>query len=77
MALGVVVCQSLCLSVGNKTRLQSPSAVFHKLFYFWLRKITTDPHVLAHINRQLADDRYPDLKIYISELTVDSYQYTP
>jgi len=34
-------------------------------------------HILAHINREYADDRYPKLKIYISELIADSYQYIP
>ena len=27
-----------------------------------LRKITTDPHILAHINMQCPDDRHPNLK---------------
>ena len=25
----------------------------------WLRKITTDPHILAHVNIECPDDRYP------------------
>jgi hypothetical protein len=46
---------------------------------FWLKKITMDPHILAHIlvYREYADDRYPKLKIYISEMIADSYQYIP
>jgi hypothetical protein len=40
---------------------------------FWLRKITTNPHILAHVNRECADDKYPKLKILKSELILDSY----
>jgi len=29
---------------------------------FWLRKITTDPHILAHVN-SVWNDTYPELKI--------------
>jgi len=32
----------------------------------WLRKITTDPHILTHVSTVRPDDRYPKLKIYIS-----------
>ena len=39
---------------------------------FGLRKVTTDPHILAHVNIQCPDERYPKLKIYISELILDS-----
>jgi hypothetical protein len=35
---------------------------------FCLRNITTDPHLLAHVNKECSDDRYPELKIYNSEL---------
>lgn len=46
---------------------------------FWLRKITTDPHVLAHVNAECLDDIlvYPKLKIYISKLNLDGYEYIP
>jgi len=51
--------------------------VYPKFFYswapIWLQKISTDPHILAHI--QCPDDRYSELKIYISELTSDIYKY--
>jgi hypothetical protein len=43
----------------------------------YLRKITTDPHNLAHVNTECPDDRYPTLYIYISEPISDSYEYTP
>jgi len=36
----------------------------------WLRKITTDPHIIAHINIECVDVRHPTVEIYISELTV-------
>jgi len=36
-----------------------------------------DIHILAHINMELLNDRHPNLKIYISELTLDGYQYIP
>jgi hypothetical protein len=42
---------------------------------FSLAKIITDPHILAHVYRECPDDKYVQLKIYISELTVDSYEY--
>jgi hypothetical protein len=35
---------------------QSPKAVFSKIFalgHFWLRKITTDPHILAYVNTSM------------------------
>jgi hypothetical protein len=38
---------------------------------FWLRKITTDPHILSYLNIVCPDDRYPKLKIY---LITDSIQ---
>jgi hypothetical protein len=44
---------------------------------FCLRKITTDPHILAHVNMKYPDDRYPKLKIFISEVILDSYEYIP
>ena len=40
---------------------------------FWLRKITTDPQTLAHVNIDCPDDRYPKLKTDISELIIDIY----
>ena len=40
---------------------------------FWLRKVLTDPHILLHVNIQCPYDRYPKLKIYASELILDSY----
>jgi hypothetical protein len=43
---------------------------------FWLQKITMDPYILAHINIECPDDRYPKLKIYISRLILGSYKYT-
>ena len=31
----------------------------------WLRKITKDPHIIAHVNIQCPDDRNPNLKMHI------------
>jgi len=39
---------------------------------FWPQKITKDPHVLAHINIVCPDVRHLILKIFISELIVDT-----
>jgi hypothetical protein len=44
---------------------------------FWLRKITTNHHILAHVNIDCPDDRYPKLNICISEMILDSYAYIP
>ena len=44
---------------------------------FWLWKITMDPHILAHINVECPDFRYPKLKICISDLILGSYEYMP
>jgi len=44
---------------------------------FWLRKATTDFHILAHVNVECTDDRCPKLKFYISELILYNYGYIP
>jgi hypothetical protein len=36
----------------------------------------TDPHTLAHVNKERPDDWHPKLKIYISDLILDRYEYT-
>jgi hypothetical protein len=41
------------------------------------RKLTTDPHILAHVNIVPSEDRYPKLNIYISEMVLDSCSYIP
>jgi hypothetical protein len=43
----------------------------------WLRKITTDPDFLAHVEIGCSDDTYSKLKNYISELILDSYECMP
>jgi hypothetical protein len=43
----------------------------------WLRKITTYPHIFAYVNIQWLDGKPPKLKIYISELILDTYKYIP
>jgi hypothetical protein len=40
-------------------------------------KITTDSHVRAHVNIECPDDRYPKLKILVSELISNNYDYIP
>lgn len=53
--------------------------MFTKLFCsrtpFGFKKITTNPQFFAHVNTEFADDKYSNLKIYISKLTLDSYKY--
>ena len=62
--------------------------MIYKLFArgppLWFRQITTDPHTLDHVNTVCVcvcvcvdEDRYTELKIKISELILDSYQYIP
>jgi hypothetical protein len=34
-------------------------------------------HILAHVNVEYLDDRYPKLKICNSELILDSHEYIP
>jgi len=46
---------------------------FHVLRLLWIQKITTDPHILTHINIQCMDNRYPKLNICISELILVRY----
>ena len=54
-------------------------AVFPKHFHsqtpFWLQKITTNFHILAYVNTECPDDRYPKLNPCISELISVSYEY--
>ena len=40
----------------------------------WVPKITTYPHIIADVNIQRWDDRRPKLKIYISEMNLDTYE---
>jgi hypothetical protein len=39
--------------------------------------LVSDSHIPAHVNTECLDDRYPKLKIYVSELVLDSYEYMP
>ena len=56
----------------------SASRTFTLADPFWLRKVTTDSHILAYVNMDCTDDRYPKLDVYISpELILDSHEYTP
>ena len=40
-------------------------------------RITTDPQILAYVNTECPDYGYPKLKLYISKLILDSYEYIP
>jgi hypothetical protein len=55
----------------------SVSQTFLIAYPFWFRNVPTDPHILAHVNITWPDDRYPELKICISEITLDSCEHTP
>jgi hypothetical protein len=39
---------------------------------FLYRKITTGPHITAHVN-SVSGDTHPKLKIYIANLILDKY----
>jgi hypothetical protein len=53
--------------------LATVSQMFLLVGPFWLRKITTDPDILAHADIEYLDDWYPKFKICISELILDRY----
>jgi len=55
----------------------SVSKTFMLADLFWLRKITTDSHILVHVNMECTDSMCPKLQIYISELILYSYEYIP
>jgi len=65
---------------STKHYKKSSTPVFAKSFcsrnHFWLRKITTGPLILSHVNMECPDDKNPKLNIYISEIILDSYEYT-
>jgi hypothetical protein len=50
----------------------SVSPMFLLADHFCLRKITTDPHILADVNLVCLDDRYPKLNIYVADPILDS-----
>jgi hypothetical protein len=56
-----------------RSKQASASQIFLLMDSLWLRKITTDPHILPHVNVECPDDRYPKLKICISEMISDRY----
>ena len=58
----------LCVSVSQSFVLPDP---------IWLRKITTDPHILAYLNIECPDDRYSKLKFHVSgpiEIAMNTHQ---
>jgi hypothetical protein len=36
-----------------------------------------DPHILAEVNIECPDGKYANLKIYVSKLVLDGYEYIP
>jgi hypothetical protein len=44
---------------------------------FWLPIITTDPHILDCVNIEFRDDSHQKLKIYATELILNSSEYIP
>jgi len=70
----VLVGQLLTLIHDARTHEQKihPSAVCP----FWFRKITTDPHILSHVNMECLDDWYPKLK-FTSQLISDRHSRIP
>jgi hypothetical protein len=61
LLLYLYVQETVCLHL-------SASQTFLFVDSFCLRKITTDPHKLAHLNIDCVDDRYSKLKICIAEI---------
>jgi len=56
----------------NKLHYINVSQNFLLMDPFWLWKTNTDPYVPAQVNVECLDDRYPELKVYVSELILDS-----
>jgi len=44
---------------------------------FWLLKITTNSHILAHVNTERLVDMYSKLKTSILELILANHKYIP
>ena len=54
----------------------SVSQAFLLAVTLWLRKMTTDPHILTDVNIEYADDTYTNLKKkYFSILILYIYEY--
>ena len=67
----------LCCTAANHIIVRilkcSVSQTFLLSGPFWLRKITKDPHILAHVNIACPENRYPKfLKMCTSEMIWDS-----
>jgi hypothetical protein len=58
----------VCTSVSQKVLLVQS---------FWHRKISKDPHILANVNTECPDAKYPELNFSISELNLTSHEYKP
>jgi hypothetical protein len=63
-----------------KTHCVISARIFQTFLFadpLWIRKITADPHILAHVYIECPGGTCPELNIYISELILDSYDYIP
>ena len=58
----------LCLQAG----CEEPWLFFGA---FWLRKVTTDLRILAHVSIVCPDDRYQKLQIYNAKLILHTTAY--
>jgi hypothetical protein len=68
--------------MSEQTAIISPCNSVSKSFFargtLWNRKISMDPHTLAHLNIQRQNDMYlQSKKKYIPEIIIDRYQYIP
>jgi hypothetical protein len=66
----------LCIERSKMTVCNSVSQNFLLADPFRFRKITTDPHIVADVNIECPDERYPKLNTYFSELILESQEYT-
>ena len=58
---------------GNINYARVSQNLFARAPNFGFEKITTDPGVLAHVNTDCPFDRYPKLKMCISELIIHTH----
>jgi len=66
---------TLYSSSWNKILAKCFSNPFYSRKPLGFEKQPRIPHIFSHVNIECSDDRYPKLKMYISELILDSYEY--
>jgi hypothetical protein len=59
------------------TGIRSPDRPARSQSLYRLSYTGPHPHILAPLNTGRPDDRYPKLKMHISELNLNSYEYIP